>query len=294
MTTENDSNKKKEELFPVTVSKWNDVIEKNIKEIGESCKGYKWMHISCARSSSKRYAILIYATIFIPPIGALLGTIASIKNSDALQILEIICGVLGGVLATVVKYGKFHQRSGDHKNAAAKYASLEGNIRRQLSLYRDDRVNAGKYLQWVSTSFEDLFAGSPLVPGSVYNKWVKLAEKDNLYIPKEYGLTIEIDSREKIQGLCNVGEIKVNQHESNTNLATLTVVKEEKEDDGKSGVANITTPERRISKVFGKETLKRNNQTLRTDEYTVYPELNKYDDAMMSYEMGRMFGFQQK
>ena len=52
----------------------------------------------------------------------------------------------------------------EYKSLAAKYASLEHNINRQLSLDKSERVNPGEYLEWISSSYETLFARSPNVP----------------------------------------------------------------------------------------------------------------------------------
>ena len=238
---EKNDDKKNEIGFDISVSKWNDVIEQTIKEIGDTCQGYKWMHISLAQDMTNRYTVLIFLAIVIPPIGSLLGTISTVVENDALIVLQIICGFLGGILATIVKYGKFQNRSLEHKSASAKYASLESNIRRQLTLYRTDRVNAGKYFTWISSSFDDLFTGSPILPVTVYKKWEKIS---NLPIPKESPIvTVNVDTTIN-------RELRVNQgFPSSTNL-----------------------------KEIGNEAI-------------IVPELNRYGDGQMEYELGRLFGF---
>jgi len=262
------------ELFPVTSSRWNSNIEKNIKEIGESCKGYKWMNITSAKSTMKKYNIIIFFNICVGPLAALFGAVLTVSDSLVFPILIMVCGFFGGVLGSIVKYSKFQERSMDHKTTAAKYASLEGNVRRQLSLYRDDRVNAGKYLQWISVSFDDLFAGSPLISDSVYNEWVKFAQQKNFFVPREYGLVIEANADENIRDLYAVEEIRVNGGES----PKKDIIKQQDSSTFKIEIAE-------------KRPLKR-GQTKRTSKYTTYLELNRYGDKEMQYELSRMFGFQ--
>lgn len=276
----------KKELFPVVTSKWNSNIEKNIKNIGESCKGYKWMHIRMARIASRRYNILMYLTIVTGPLGALFAAISASRDechgdNTILQVLIIICASLSGFFGTVVKYSKYNQKSIDHKTSAAKYTSLEGNIRRQLSLYRDDRVNAGKYLQWVSVSFDDMFSGSPLISGDVYKDWVVFAKKNNLHVPKEYGIMVDINFKDPIKELANVGEIKVNNVQSSADL-----------------LENLREPRHRRAntlpdiKIDMKETEPKpvKTKSKRPERYTNYPDLNRFTDPRMEYELSRMFG----
>lgn len=262
------SETKKEELFPTNTSRWNSVIEKNIKEMGEACKGYKWMHVHSSQINSKYYARIMYAVIIFPPIGAVFGTIYNLYSTNILLIFQIVCGFLGGIFGTMMKYGKFYQKSEEHKNAAAKYASLEGNIKRQLSLYRDDRVNAGKYLQWVSISYDDLFSSSPFVNHDIYEKWAIKAKNEKLYIPKEYGPTVEMENTDVEN---NMSSIKVNNQQSSADLYKIAEEPEEK-------------PKNEVKIDINKKVYKRQQTSL--------PELHKFEDQRMAYEMGRMFGFE--
>ena len=281
---------KNTQLFPVTTTKWNSVIEKNIKEIGESCKGYKWMHITSARSAMQSYNLLMYVTMIIGPLGGLFGAISSSEewcnNTSTFQILIVVSGFVSGVFASIIKYSKYNERSVDHKTAAAKYTSLEGNIRRQLSLYRDDRVNAGKYLQWVSVSFDDLFSASPLVTRSVYNEWVKFANAHDLFVPKELGSMVDTES-DNIKNLADVGDIQVNNGESSADLTRSRAFTAPHVNN--STVVDIDPDKQRRGDEDDKKTLSK-DKTKRTCRYTAYPELHRFADPRMEYEFTRMFG----
>ena len=249
------------ELFPVTVSVWNDKIDKTISEIGDYCMGYKWMHIVLAKKYMTRYNILMLSTISMGPMIGLMGTLSTVVDSVTFKILITILGFVSGVTAAVIKYGKFQQKSTSHKTTAARYASLEGNIKRQMSLSRSDRVNAGKYLQWISTSFDDLWAASPLINSSVYQHWVNIAKRNKLSIPKEYSMIVETDNNDKETFEQMEKDIETNKE------------------------VRVDIPV--IHKDKGKDSFKRE----RTTTYAEFPELNQFADGKMKYEMDRMAGF---
>jgi hypothetical protein len=147
-----------EEKFHTNTSVWNDNLEEQIKKIMISCHKHKTVNMSAAYSCSTKHDILMYSTIVLSPLSGILVNLGS--TTLAVTIISFIAGLL----SAIAKFGKFEQKCTLYKNTAAKYASLEGNISRQLALNVNDRVNAGKYLEWVSTSYEELFGSSPLLP----------------------------------------------------------------------------------------------------------------------------------
>jgi hypothetical protein len=184
---------------------WSDDIEQVIKEIGESCLGYRWMSILASKQNNFRYELLMYSIIAIGPLAGVFTSVAlSYPDENAwLQIISIVLSFISGVVSTSLKFAQLEEKTISFKQVAAKYASLEGNIRRQLNLSRSERVNAGEYLEWVSTSFDELFASTPLMPDSIYNSWVELAKKNNLTIPKELGGFITDNYESKIGPILN-------------------------------------------------------------------------------------------
>lgn len=180
---------------------WNEKIEENVKQIGEKAKGYKIMHIQEASVISKRYKYLMYAGILLGPLAGLLSGIGAIIDSSndspiEFPIAAACAGFISGIVVATTKFGKFEEKSSKHKISASKYTSLESNVKRQLILSREDRVNAGKYLEWIGNSFDDLFLSSPLLDRQIYTNYIKIAKENGLTIPDEYELTIFIDNNE--------------------------------------------------------------------------------------------------
>jgi len=149
--------------FHTKTTLWNKNIENILKDIEGSCKKYKWLSLYTAEKSTHFYNILMYIMICIGPISGILSTI-SVSNPDYSNVIQIfitIFSFISGVLSAIIKYSKLEQNSALQQSIAVKYASLEGNIKRQLSLNTEDRVNPGEYLEWVSMSFDELFASIP-------------------------------------------------------------------------------------------------------------------------------------
>lgn len=263
----------KEKEFHTTTSNWSDSIENVIKSIGEQCEGYKWMNLFAARRASFRHSILMYILIFIGPISGTLNSLTTVDENDGSKIINILVTIfsfLTGVVSAIIKFSKYEQKSGSHKNIATKYASLEGNVRRQLSLYRQRRVNAGDYLEWVSKSFDELYNSTPLMPIDIEKRWIEFAKQNGMTIPKSLGETIHVE-RADIKVLTDVGKIDINE-------------KEEKEIENDKSLPDIKIV------MQGPGTMKREKHNRqRSEVYVPRAELNKYNDSAMAYEMRRLF-----
>lgn len=248
---------------PSSVTKWSDNVEKVIKDIGDSCIGYKWMSILAAKQNNIRYDVLMYLIIAIGPLAGVFTSIAvSYPDENSwLQIISIILSFVSGVVSTSLKFSQLEQKSISFKQVASKYASLEGNIRRQLNLGREDRINASEYLEWVSSSFDELFASTPLMPNGIYKQWVDFAKKNNVTIPKELGGVITEEGDDKLDQLCTLKMITVN-----------------------------TDKDSRENTIVEIKIDKKNGTLKRKDIYNNLSDLNRFADGRMKYEMARLFG----
>ena len=261
---------------------WTNIMEKNVKEIGEKAKGYKIMHIQQAHKVSKKYKCLMYLGICLGPLSALLSGIGATLNPDApakFPIASACAGFIAGIVVAITKFGKFEEKSSHHKIAASKYTSLESNIRRQLMLCRNNRVNAAKYIEWIGNSFDDLFMASPLIARKIYTKYVKIATRNGISIPDEYNLTIDINKQYQIQKLNEMKDITtIEINESNSDNEETN----NKTDDVKIDIIKTQPNEN--------TTFKGSTKIKRTDTLSNFPELNEFSDGRMGYEMRRMMG----
>lgn len=245
---ENDDNHK--------ITEWNDKIELVVKDIGEMSTGYKIMHIEVAQKSYKSYKKYMILGIILGPLAGTLSSIgAIIESSLVIPIIVSIISFLSGIIIAIIKFGKFEELSSANKNAAAKYTSLESNVRRQLSLYRKNRINPIKYMEWLETKFDELFSSAPLIPTEIFNKYIQFAQENGTIIPKRYNTIIQInneDDESNIDSIVDVSEIEINQHIPKHSPQIIRRV---------NTLSNI-------------------------------PELKIFNDGMMKYEIERMFGIQ--
>jgi len=250
--------------FHMYKSDWNSSVERNIKDIGESCGGYSWMHINSATRDATIFSVLMYLTIIFPPLSALFATIQLMTENEIFFIFVLIIGFTSSVVSAIVKFGKYQEKSTNHKSSAAQYASLGSNIRNQLSLYRKNRMDAGRYLQWVSKSFENLFVSSPLVDSGIYNEWIRIAKNNKLCVPKEYGSMTEIHTSVDFTGI-NVNSLEHSPRRDQDHHSVHI-----------SPPVPPTSP--RIPISSGK-----NIKSTPAD-------LNRYDEEHMKYELSRLYG----
>jgi hypothetical protein len=239
------------------ISEWNDKIELVVKNIGEMSTGYKIMHIEVAQNSFKSYKKYMMLGIILGPLAGTLSSIGAIIESNLIiPIIVTVISFLSGIIVAIIKFGKFEELTSVNKNAAAKYTSLECNVRRQLSLFRNNRINPIKYMEWLETKFDELFSAAPLIPTEIYNKYIQFAQENNKIIPKKYDTTIEINKEENIQNILNISEINTQPNE---------------------------------------QPIQNNKQNIkRTNTLSNIPELKIFTDGMMKYEIERMFGLNQK
>lgn len=174
---------------------WNDTLEKSAKNIGEMSGGYRTMHIKVAQKATRLFNSLMIAGIVLGPISGVLSGIAiTVEDVDFLPIISSIFGFASGIIITIIKFGKYDEVSSAHKIAAAKYSSLESNVRRQLVMQRECRPSAKQYLEWLNDSFDQLFSSAPLIPDKIYKNYCKYAKTHNLALPPIYGSSIIIHS----------------------------------------------------------------------------------------------------
>jgi len=248
-------------------AKWTGSFEKMVKDIGEQCRGYKWMFIRSAMTMSRRFDVLMYITIALGPMVGILTTLKNILESDnkAFDILAIVFAFLAGVVASIVKYSNLSEKTHTYRKTAARFASLEFNIRTQLSAVRDARLQPRPYVKWVTSVFDDLYASMPLLPETIFDKWNQFAKKSLIANARSIESEVDVDKELKQRQVSNMNKIEVNTTPS---MSTSGSEDEQKE--------NIVVVKRRHP---------RNCHMAIT-----LPELNRFSNPKMEYEFHRFMG----
>jgi hypothetical protein len=234
---------------------WDDALESAAREVGERAQAYKIINARLAHSSSRVYDWLMIGSIITGPMSGTISAIGSAMSPDPTAVLPIVSTLvafLAGILVAVVRFGKYDEKTTAHKQAAAKLASIEHNVRRQMALPRDRREKAQQYLEWITKSSDDVCTSMPLIPRSAQEQYAAEAEKKGLAVPDPVGDTIEIN-----RGFAA-------QLSSSERVQVAIDVEEEKEKD----------PRREVK---------------RTNSIGVTPELELYSDSQMRYQLSRLF-----
>lgn len=161
---------------------WSESIETTLKDIEKSCENFKLLNIFAARKNERKYNFLMYCSIVLGP---LTGVISASLNTDSeynsqLSVIVTVFSFLTGMCSAINKFSEFGDKALVYKNIASKYASLEINIKRQLSLEKVDRINSSEFLEWVSNSYDELFNTTPLVSDSIYEEWVEKNKQEKV------------------------------------------------------------------------------------------------------------------
>lgn len=183
---------------------WNKNIENVAKEIGNNAKGYKLMHLYQARKYIQCYNFLSITGIILGPLAGLLSGIevALYPNENpTIPILISIFSSISGIIAAAIKFGKYDEMSISNKTAAARYSSIESNVKRQLNLNIEDRVSSKEYLNWLEDKYDDLQLSAPLIKPSIYKEYCEFSGKNK--IPENYNENIIIEKNKKVEFLNN-------------------------------------------------------------------------------------------
>ena len=273
---------------------WNGQIEQVIKNIGESSNGYKIMHVQEARDNETMYTRLMFAGIVLGPMSSIMAASSAafeLSDNPWMSTIEIMLGFLSGIVVAVIRFGKYDETSNAHKSAAARYASVEGNIRRQLSLNRSDRVAPSSYLDWVERKYEDIFTSAPLIREVTHNNFSEKATKNGWPVPNQYSHVIEInknDHEENINTLCDTTCIHIKE-DLDSNSEGTTSPKENIPPSPSTPTLSpppfhVDVHSRKSKHKHAKRGIKRG------DSMSKMPEINTCSDKMFEYEMRRMMG----
>lgn len=274
-------------------AQWNEKLEYAVKEIGETSKGYKLMHIIEAQNTIRTYNVLMLFGIILGPLSGLISGIDTAINATndtdpTLSIISIVCAMMAGIITAIVKFGKYDEASNANKQAAARYTSIESNVRRQLGLYRKDRVQALPYIEWLETKFEELFLSAPLLPPRAYDKYSKTAKILGLSVPNQYDAIININTEYE--------SIKINEliNQKNIQVSKEKYSEENQPEEQKMIIYDNNDDNNKLETTISSNNISEEKKIKRSVTMLQFPQLNQYSDKMLEYEMKRLMGFADK
>jgi hypothetical protein len=182
-------------------------------------------------------------------------------------------------VVAILKFGKYDEVSISNKTAAAKYASLESNIRRQLCLYRSERLEASSYLEIIESKYNALLDSAPVITHKTFDSYSVNAQKNGLKIPNKYEHNIFITEdydeamANDIMNVKKISTIEENEEE---------IIESRKPEEVVVNLQNSNNENAKMKKLIK---INRNNTMVKI------PEINSCSDKMLEYEMKRMMGF---
>ncbi len=236
---------------------WNSKLEEAAQSIGQAAQGYKHMHIWQAQRATNRHKYLMGSGIVVGPLASVLQSISlalNLETDPIISVFVIILGFISGIMVATVKFGKYDEVSNANKSAAARYTSIEANVRRQLGLYRRDRMPAIAYMDWLETKYEELLMSAPLLSASSLERYSKHAKTKGLPVPEQYDHFISINK------------------------------------DYEDTKAQEIVDQSKIIITTAENTPVLDSQVKRSSTMAKIPEINCASDKMLAYELNRLMG----
>ena len=148
-------------IFINSMSEWNKDTEELVVKIREECKRRRRHHLEHADKSRTYHTFLSGLAILLGPTTAVIA--GSVNTACTENMAVVALSVSSGIVASVIKFGKFDEMHHLHKQASSSYHMLETNTELQLTRKPDKRENSDTYIKWVHAKYEEIFASSPLI-----------------------------------------------------------------------------------------------------------------------------------
>lgn len=158
------------------INSWTDKQEKLLIKWAEKAAGYRWLH-NMARMKLKRYHdYLSYPTIILSSITgvggfAVLNPSGSTEMSASnklnillIQYLFAFMNVISGIINSIAKFNNSLQLSEAHSALCVQYSKFYRNIDMELSLEKNNRVNAVKFVAKCRQEYDRLLSEAPDIP----------------------------------------------------------------------------------------------------------------------------------
>jgi hypothetical protein len=139
---------------------WNDKNEKLIVGIGYNCGIYKQLH----DQSSKYYKQcnkIINLTLLILSVFLTTDSIINLLKDDALIIIQKVIIFIIAIISIMNNFLKYSELSEQHLYAANSFNMIYNDIRNMMCIYKKDRMNAVKYIQYTLKEYDHLEIASP-------------------------------------------------------------------------------------------------------------------------------------
>jgi hypothetical protein len=163
---------------------YSDSFERVLKQNGEQFLCLSKAHDSAQRWTATWNTYLTIPTIILSGLSGL-GAVGSDSllpfngSSTLVGMLSFLCATL----QTISSYFSFASRAANHRNAATQYAKLHSLIALELSLPRNERLDAEKLLELIKDESSRLLEGAPQLPMAVKREFKAEFKESKVSVP---------------------------------------------------------------------------------------------------------------
>lgn len=175
------------------VTSWTSELETQIKNLGNYCRGYIWMHRRDIEKLLRSYNLLNRGSIGVSALSGAAGA-ASLGTTDNTQfvIISMLLAFLSSIGQGVLSRSGYAERIADLQRQIIKYSGILNNIRRQLALPRDKRERAGDYHRWITHSYDSLGESALPITDATQNEYRVICTETKIPYPDDAHLEAEI------------------------------------------------------------------------------------------------------
>jgi hypothetical protein len=180
---------KKDELRYITKG-WNNKTEEYIICIASNANDYAYMHEQSAKLYNTYYLVLKILLAFFSTVLTCTALIpdlyvCAIENSLLFIIIRYISAFFTTVIGVSMPFLHLHQTALNHKQTSEIFTKICSDIKLNMCLYRRDRPIANSYVSNVLKKYDKAITNSPIILGSIYNRYEKKYKKS---IPNMYNI----------------------------------------------------------------------------------------------------------
>jgi len=155
---------------------WTEKNEQLLMKWAEKAAGYRWLHNMARIDFKKTHDYLSYPTIILSSITgvggfAVLNPSGSDNTSESskqnilmIQYIFAFMNVIGGIITSISKFNNSLQLSEAHSAMCIQYSKFYRNIDMELSLEKENRVNAIKFVAKCRQEYDRLLSEAPDIP----------------------------------------------------------------------------------------------------------------------------------
>ena len=153
--------------------KWNTQLEKIISDEGERALCYSWLHDKSEKRYKNFYNYITLPTIVISTLAgtASIGSATIFGGTPYASIGIGFMSLTVGVLNTVSTHFSWAQRAEGHRVANSSYSKMHRFIMIELSLPREQRIEAKSMLKVVRDGLDQLLDTSPKIPDHIIKEF---------------------------------------------------------------------------------------------------------------------------